>query len=94
MYRYQLYTHDPYERCWNATGPVYLDGDLENVKRHVARMLPKEYDSEYGARRDRRPYVDVKCRKGSRKEHGWEWFCTFETEVVIVPSVGELGWTP
>ena len=90
MYRYQLYTPDPYEPCWNATGPVYLDGSLENVKRHVARMLPKEYDSEYGARRGRRAYVRLEKRNGSQ----WEWHCTFDNEVVIVPSVGELGWTP
>lgn len=93
------------ERCHVRIGPIHRMGrNLDHAKERARDMLPVAFveGSEWTADRElaRAPRVIIERRETRRTPSGrlvrmvMGRYISVEPEVRIVPSVGQLGWTP
>jgi hypothetical protein len=97
LYRVTLYTPDQYERCYNAT-TTQIVGTRRAAELAAKSILAPYASSEtvYSARVTRKPYVTVEAtfKIGRDLRASIGKVAEYEPAVHIVPSVGDLGWTP
>jgi hypothetical protein len=83
-----LFTPDPHAPAWNAAQSD-ATRTLSGAERVADTMLEPHARAEtsYSARANRGAYVNIETAAGRVVR-------TIEAPVRIVPSVGDLGWTP
>jgi hypothetical protein len=89
-----------YEPGWYDT-KRHIVGSKKEAEALANEWLGVANESLYGSRVNRRPFVSVsKCVRLREKGSGVRWYqdfnkvCDIEQPVNIVPSVGDLGYTP
>lgn len=100
LYRVTLWEPDPYAPGYNLVRS-WIEGS-KNVANIVVRdELGTAFESAYGTRVNRRPFAEitpVRRYKGPSMVRFELRACgpteTVEQPFIIVPSVGELGYTP
>lgn len=96
LYRVTVYKPARGERYFYPADSRVV-GNLK-VAKLVAREALKPYaaqETTYSARVTRRPYVQIhKVPFGANHPFGGGKVATVEAPVTIVPSVGDLGYTP
>lgn len=91
LYKVTLWTPLKHEPGWENIGLTHIVGTEKAAKALASNWLApyKRYETWY-SRRNRTAFVELKkVVKGAVVEK-----FTIEPVTVIVPSVGELGWTP
>lgn len=91
LYRVTIYRPNMYEPSYDAT-ESFIACNLKQAEQAVSEKLGRTFESSYSYRRNRRPSAQLHSRK-----QGQPWVRMhpdYEQEVIIVPSVGELGYTP
>lgn len=101
LYRVTMYRPMKYERGYEAC-ESWTVGTLRAAELTAAEKLPAAAETDYSARRARNQYAQVSrvrrfrnriMLKAELRDIGKPVAC-FETPIVYVPSVGDLGWTP
>lgn len=109
IYRVILYTPKTDGRGWEVNGSWFVGNERVAELTALAR-LGTAFESAYGYKVNRRPFCEVRAAKPAmtrtryepasewttfpHRSRGPHWRFTVEQPVRIVPSVGELGWTP
>lgn len=92
LYRVMLFVPNPKEGGWSLARETIV-GTVRAAELQSQSWLIPEFESDYGARVRRFPFVSVyKKRDGLPSKT--DKVASFETPIHIVPSVGDLGWTP
>lgn len=100
LYRVSYWEPDPYAPGYNLVRS-WIEGSRKTASVSIGDVLPPVFESSYGSRVNRRPFVQL---SPVRRFRSWNMAkaelreCgpteTIEQPVIIVPSVGELGYTP
>lgn len=101
IYRVTLYAPDPYEPGWKFQRS-WLVGTERAAELSALAALGTVFDSKHGYRVNRRAFCAVgptvaetpgfRIAGANRRTDGHLY--DIDQPVIIVPSVGELGWTP
>lgn len=95
LYQVTVWTPMKHERGLEVTGQ-WIVGSRRQAELEAERLLPPAYETEYSARWGRHPRIDVRSVRnvGRKQREVGKVVACYETPIVYVPSVGDLGWTP
>lgn len=96
LYRVTLFKPHTHERCCLAVDS-HVVGTLPAARLVASAMLKPlaRRETNYSSRVTRAPYVQITtCPFGTKSPLGGSQVESVEAPLMIVPSVGDLGWTP
>lgn len=99
LYQVTHWTPMKHERGLEVTGQ-WIVGSRRQAELEAKLLLPPASETTYSARWGRHPFIEVTPVKrfcpmaGGREYRAVGKPVCFETPIVYVPSVGDLGWTP